>query len=79
MFLLTYVDCEKEKFKGLIDQYDEHIKWYDPLSYARMGSSFSHQQKHMLGEPAFIEVMQHTYDRGGIPTTVTHIFVRMDK
>ena len=79
LFLLTYVDCEKEKFKGLIDQYVEHIKWYDPLSYARMGSSFSHQQKHMLGEPAFIEVMQHTYDRGGIPTTVTHIFVRMDK
>ena len=77
LFLLTYVDCEKDDFRALMDRYAEHVKWYDPDKYQRLSGTFTHLPLRRFGDPSGLQVMRCTYDRSGAPTTVTHIFVRI--
>lgn len=79
LFLLTYVDCDKDHFQGIWDEYSEHIKWFDPAKYERLSSSFSHIDLSSHDNPNYIRVARCTYDRAGCPTTVCHVFVRMGR
>lgn len=79
LFLLTYVDCDKDHFQGIWDEFSEHIKWFDPAKYERLSSSFSHIDLSSHDNPNYIRVARCTYDRAGCPTTVCHVFVRMGR
>ena len=77
LFLLTYVNCGKDNFNTLMSKYAEHVKWHDPDDYLRLPSTFTHLSLRRHGDPAGLWAMRCTYDCDGVPTTVTHIFVRI--
>lgn len=79
LFLLTYVDCDKDQFQPIFSSFSEHIKWYDPGKYERLSSSFSHIRLMAHNDPNYIRALRCTYDRAGSPTTVCHIFARMGR
>lgn len=79
LFLVTYVDCDKDSFQDIWASFSEHIKWFNPGSYERLPSSFNHIPLAAHSSPNYIRAVRCTYDRAGSPTTVCHIFARMGR
>ena len=79
LFMVTYVNCDKDHFQDIWSTFQEHIKWFDPGKYERLPSSFSHINLHTHHNPNCIQAVRCTYDRDGFPTTVCHIFARMGR
>ena len=79
LFLVTYVDCGKDRFSEIWNSFREHIRWFDPGKYERLSSSFSHIDLRSHNDPNYVQAVRCTYDRNGFPTTVCHIFVRMGR
>ena len=79
LFLVTYVDCDKDSFQGIWDAFSEHIKWFNPGTYERLPSSFSYIHLAAHNNPNYMRAVRCTYDRAGAPTTVCHIFARMGR
>jgi hypothetical protein len=79
LFLVTYVDCDRDTFPGIWESFREHIRWHDPDrgNYERLSCSFSEISLEKHGNPNYIRAVKITYDRAGSPTTVCHIFLRM--
>lgn len=79
LFLVTYVDCDKEKYQDLWENISEHICWHNAGDYERLPNAFSPISLDMHNNPNYIRAVKCTYDRAGSPTTVCHIFARMGR
>lgn len=79
LFLVTYVDCGKDVFQDIWENFSEHIRWHNAGVYERLPNSFSHIDLASHNNPHYIRAVRCTYDRTGSPTTVCHIFVRMGR
>ena len=79
LFLVTYVDCGKDAFQDIWENFSEHIRWHNAGVYERLPNSFSHIDLASHNNPHYIRAVRCTYDRAGYPTTVCHIFVRMGR
>lgn len=71
LFLASYLECSKDNFKEIWLKYLEHISTYSPNSYALQKTN-THNN-----DSFFIRSAESIYDRGGLPTTVYHICVRL--
>ncbi len=71
LFLISYLECPKDKFKDIWLNYTDHISKYSPNNYS-LQSTKNHS------DPSFyLRSCECVYDRGGLPTTVYHICVRL--
>ena len=75
LFLLTYVDCEKSKFKDIWGKYQQHISDDDPKNFIRMPKTISMD---LHSEYDYIKIARCTYQKGSYTPDVYHIFVQMD-
>lgn len=75
LFLLTYVDCSKERFPDILDSFTEHIRWYEPVSAKCVPGTFQFLPAD-AGNP-YQRIMQCSYDVGGAVVTVYHYFVQI--
>ena len=72
--LVTYLECDRDRFKSFIDDYKAHIAEYAPESYSCNGKP---EEVSFDGE--FLRCMKMQYEAGGIYFTIYHIIVRMGK
>ena len=70
--LVTYLECDRDRFKSFIDDYKAHIAEYAPESYSCNGKP---EEVSFDGE--FLRCMKMQYEAGGIYFTIYHIIVRM--
>ena len=73
LFLVSYMECSKDKFKELWLKYDEHISRYSNENYA-LQKVLNHKEENF-----YLRSAECVYDRGGLPVTVYHICVRLGK
>lgn len=71
LFLVSYLECSKDKMNDIILNYSEHLSKYSPPNYALQ--KFSNRDS----GSSFIWSAECIYDRAGFPTTVYHICVRL--
>ena len=75
LFLLTYVDCAKEKFDGIWKKYQKHIQEDDPKNFTCMPNTV---EMDLYSEYANIKMARCKYQSNRYSPTVYHIFVQMD-
>ena len=73
LFLVSYMECSKDKFKELWLKYSEHISQYSNENYALQ------KVLNQKEENFYLRSAECVYDRGGLPVTVYHICVRLGK
>lgn len=73
LFLVSYMECSKDKFKELWLKYAEHISRYSNENYA-LQKVLNHKEENF-----YLRSAECVYDRGGLPVTVYHICVRLGK
>ena len=77
LFLLTYVDCGKEKFDGIWTGYRDHIKTHGTEQFAAEPDSCTLFADPQWEDSHYIRTAKCRYAHGGYAPTVYHIFVRM--
>ena len=70
--LVTYLECDRNKFTKFISKYREHIAEYAPESYRCIG-----KPERIRFEGEFLSCMEMKYEVGGLYFTIYHIIVRM--
>ena len=70
--LVTYLECDRDKFKSFMNKYREHIADYAPESYRRIG-----EPEEVDFNGGFLCCMKMQYEVGGVYFTIYHIIVRM--
>ncbi len=70
--LVTYLECEQDKFKNFTEKYKDHISGYAPESYSCIGKP---EEVSFDGE--FLRCMKMQYETGELYFTIYHIIVRM--
>ena len=75
LFLLTYVDATPDDFAEIWEDYQTHIKEYDPEHFTYLVNSFV--EPNDPSNPKYIKIAKCRYDCAGDATTVYHIFVRI--
>lgn len=73
LFLISYLECSKDRLNEILLDYAEHLSRYSPLNYELQ--KFSNRNS----GSAFIWSGECVYDRAGFPTTVYHVCVRLGK
>lgn len=71
LFLVSYLECSKDKVREMWLKYSNHLSSYSPQNYSLQ--SFSNRNS----DSSFIWSAECVYDRAGLPTTVYHICVRL--
>ena len=71
LFLVSYVECKKDKFSGLILKYEKHIQEVYMDMFKPIG-----QLEHVKMD-GFLRCMKLTYKCGKISISVYHVIVRM--
>ena len=76
LLLVSYVPADPDEFRRYWQTYSEHMRWYDPPEVIRREGTYE------VTPPAAeryncLQVARCTYDRGGMPTTVHHYFLRL--
>jgi hypothetical protein len=81
LFLLTYVESDRDTFPDIWNHFREHIRWFNPDkgNYEWLPNSFCEFSLDRHHNPEYIRAAKITYDRAGSPTTVCHIFARMGR
>lgn len=76
LLLVSYVSANAEEFSTYWQTYSEHMRWYDPPGVIRREGTY---EACALTQKQFgcLRVARCTYDRGGMPTTVYHYFLRL--
>ena len=72
VYLISYVECSKDKFKELWINYLTHIKTYSCDEYI-----IQRTEEENLEQSFYIQGIKSVYDRCGMPTTVYNIFIRL--
>ena len=70
--LVTYLECEQDKFKRFTDKYKDHISGYAPESYSCIG-----EPEEIGFGGGFLRCMKMQYEVGGVYFEIYHIVVRM--
>lgn len=73
LILISYVEADADKFSSLWSTYSEHMRWYDPPEVLRRNGTY----RALPERYNCLRTARCTYDRGGMPTTVHHYFLRM--
>lgn len=76
LILISYVNATADEFRNYWTTYSEHMRWYDPPEVLRRDGTYEVQQP-TLEQYNCLHVARCTYDRGGMPTTVHHYFLRL--
>ena len=71
LFLVSYLECAKDKFKEVWLTYWEHLSRYSPDNYSLQNID-GHSD-----DSFYIRSAECVYDRAGLPTTVYQICVRL--
>lgn len=71
LFLISYLECPKDKVREMWLNYSNHLSSYSPQNYSLQ--SFSNRNS----DTSFIWSAECVYDRAGLPTIVYHICVRL--
>ena len=75
LILVSYVPASPEEFRKYWQTYSEHMRWYDPPEVIRRDGMY--EAAPMLEQYNCLRAAHCTYDRGGMPTTVHHYFLRL--
>lgn len=75
LILLTYVDCEKDKFGEIWKKYRKHIQEDAPESFTCMPETVAMD---LCSEYEYIRIARCNYRSGAYTPTLYHIFVQMD-
>ena len=70
--LVTYLECERDKFKGFIEQYRENVSVYAPAPFSCLG-----KPEDIRFEGEFLSCMKMKYEVGGVLFVIYHIVVRV--
>ena len=70
--LVTYLECDCDRFKSFIDDYKAHIAEYAPELYSCIG-----EPEEVSFDGEFLRCMKMQYEVGGVYFAVYHIIVRM--
>ena len=70
--LVTYLKCERDKFKGFTDQYRENVSVYAPAPFSCLG-----KPEDIRFEGEFLSCMKMKYEVGGVLFVIYHIVVRV--
>lgn len=76
LYLLTYVDCDQDKFGGIWKKYQKHIREDQPAGF---GIDPASVQTDLFQRYDSTRAACCNYRKGGYALTVYHIFVRMGK
>lgn len=79
LFLLTYVDCEKDKFDQIWESFEDHIKGHSAERFAYILESYALFANEQWADNHFIKTARCQYECGSYTPTVYHIFVRMGR
>ena len=81
LFLLTYVESDRDTFPDIWNHFREHIRCFNPDkgNYEWLPNSFCEFSLDRHNNPEYIRAAKITYDREGSHTTVCHIFARMGR
>ena len=79
LYLLTYVDCAKDKFGSIFGGYECHIQTHGTEKFAVDGESYVHFAGGQWEENHYIQAAKVSYSCGGYKPTVYHIFVHMGR
>lgn len=79
LVLVTYVDDVRDRFMEIVKDFKDHIRIYAPEGFRVIESSFHYYSAEPWKNYQYIRTTRCNYDRGGIPMTVYHIFVRMGR
>ena len=71
LFLVSYLECTKDRFKEIWLDYFEHLSTYSPPNYSLQNA------EGQSDDSFYIRCAQCVYDRAGLPTTIYHICVRL--
>lgn len=71
LFLVSYLECSKDRFKDIWLDYYAHASTYSPPNYSLQSVEAQND------DSFYIRSAQCVYDRAGLPTTVYHICVRL--
>ena len=71
LFLVSYLECSKDRFKEIWLDYYSHLSTYSPPNYSLQGIEAKKD------DSFYIRSAQCVYDRAGLPTTIYHICVRL--
>lgn len=70
--LVSYVDCDRTKFRKITDEYKQHITGYAPEKYTCIGQS---RNIPTIGQ--YLRCLEMDYECGGQYFTIYHILVGM--
>lgn len=70
--LVTYVDCERTKFRQITDEYQQHITGYAPEKYTCIG-----QPRNIPTIGQYLRCLEMDYECGDQYFTIYHILVGM--
>lgn len=79
LFLLTYVDCEKEKFDNIWGGFQSHIQTCGTEQFALVPDSYAHFADEKWEDNYYIQTVKSQYQCGGYTPAVYHIFVRIGR
>ena len=71
LFLVSYLECRKDRFKEIWLDYFEHLSTYSPPNYSLQSADGQSD------DSFYIRCAECVYDRAGLPTTIYHICVRL--
>ena len=78
LFLISYVNCDANRFNGICESYREHIRSYKHENFVFRSESLTDVPLRD-GQYAWLRVLRGTYDLDGTPVTVYHYFVGFTK
>ena len=70
--LVTYLECDRDKFKRFTDEYKKQISGFAPELYRCAG-----EPKEIASSGQFLSCMVMNYEAGGIYFVINHIVVRV--
>lgn len=79
LFLVSYVDCEKDKFEHIWDSFEPQIKNHGMEQFACIRGSYEPFANAQWADNHFIKTVRCQYKCGSYTPTVYHIFVRMGR
>lgn len=79
MILLTYVDCNLEKYNSIWMNYRDHIHKHCPALFDMVPNSFESVYVERLKENRWINAVKCQYKLGDYSPTVYHLFVQMGR
>lgn len=79
LFLVSYIQCEKDRFSTIFGNLYEHLRFYSPPGFELLHRFVQDipMNDDMHNQNSFIRAVKCVYDCGGIPMIVYHFFVRI--